>query len=62
MDRQTSEALLSMFDSAPLNRRYWTNFSLLALITVLEFFDFLIVGFLSQSSVRNGTSHTASRR
>src|SRR5438045_3165039 len=32
---QTSEALLSLFDSAPLNRRYWTNFSLLALITVL---------------------------
>src|ERR1051326_4594256 len=43
---QSSEALLSMFDSAPLNRRYWTNFSLLALITVLEFFDFLVVGFL----------------
>jgi putative MFS transporter len=46
MNGQTSEALLSMFDSAPLNRRYWTNFALLALITVLEFFDFLIVGFL----------------
>jgi putative MFS transporter len=43
---QTSEGLLSMFDSAPLNRRYWINFTLLALITVLEFFDFLIVGFL----------------
>ena len=46
MNGQTSEALLSLFDSAPLNRRYWTNFSLLSLITVLEFFDFLIVGFL----------------
>src|SRR5580700_5600649 len=43
---QTSEALLSMFDRAPLNSRYWTNFALLALITVLEFFDFLVVGFL----------------
>jgi MFS transporter, putative metabolite:H+ symporter len=43
---QTSEALLSMFDKAPLNGRYWTNFALLALITVLEFFDFLVVGFL----------------
>jgi MFS transporter, putative metabolite:H+ symporter len=43
---QTSEALLSMFDRAPLNSRYWTNFTLLALITVLEFFDFLVVGFL----------------
>ncbi len=46
MNGQTSEALLSMFDSAPLTRRYWTNFALLALITVLEFFDFLVVGFL----------------
>src|ERR1700735_1675844 len=35
-----------MFDKAPLNSRYWVNFGLLALITVLEFFDFLIVGFL----------------
>jgi MFS transporter, putative metabolite:H+ symporter len=46
MNGQTSEGLLSLLDSAPLNRRYWTNFSLLSLITVLEFFDFLIVGFL----------------
>ena len=46
MNGQTSEALLSLFDTAPLNRRYWTIFSLLALITVLEFFDFLVVGFL----------------
>ena len=43
---QTSEALLSMFDKAPLTARYWTNFGLLSLITVLEFFDFLVVGFL----------------
>jgi putative MFS transporter len=43
---QTSEGLLSLFDSAPLNARYWTNFALLALITVLEFFDFMVVGFL----------------
>jgi MFS transporter, putative metabolite:H+ symporter len=42
----TSEGLLSLFDIAPLNARYWTNFALLALITVLEFFDFLVVGFL----------------
>ena len=41
---QTSEALLSMFDKAPLNGRYWTNFALLALITVLEVFDFLKKG------------------
>ena len=46
MNGQTSEALLSMFDSARLRPRYWVNFSLLSLITVLEFFDFAIVAFL----------------
>ena len=46
MNGHTSEALLSMFDSAPLRPRYWINFGLLSLITVLEFFDFAIVAFL----------------
>jgi putative MFS transporter len=46
MDGQTSEALLSLFDSARLRPRYWVNFGLLSLITVLEFFDFAIVAFL----------------
>ena len=46
MNGQTSEALLSLFDSARLRPRYWINFSLLSLITVLEFFDFAIVAFL----------------
>ena len=46
MNGQTSEALLSLFDSARLRPRYWVNFSLLSLITVLEFFDFAIVAFL----------------
>jgi MFS transporter, putative metabolite:H+ symporter len=46
MNGQTSEALLSLFDTTRLNRRYWFTFGLLALITVLEFFDFLVVGFL----------------
>jgi len=46
MNGQTSEALLSLFDTHRLNARYWFTFSLLALITVLEFFDFLVVGFL----------------
>jgi MFS transporter, putative metabolite:H+ symporter len=46
MSGQTSEALLSLFDSARLRPRYWLNFSLLSLITVLEFFDFAIVAFL----------------
>jgi putative MFS transporter len=43
---QTSEALLSLFDTARLRPRYWVNFGLLSLITVLEFFDFAIVAFL----------------
>ena len=46
MNGQTSESLLSLFDSAKLSPRYWFTFGLLALITVLEFFDFLVVGFL----------------
>jgi putative MFS transporter len=46
MSGQTSEALLSLFDSARLRPRYWVNFALLSLITVLEFFDFAIVAFL----------------
>ena len=46
MNGQTSEALLSLFDSTRLRPRYWVDFSLLSLITVLEFFDFAIVAFL----------------
>jgi putative MFS transporter len=46
MSGQTSEALLSMYDSVRLRPRYWLNFGLLSLITVLEFFDFAIVAFL----------------
>jgi hypothetical protein len=37
---QTSEDLLALYDRAPLNRRYWTNFVLLAAVYVLDFFDF----------------------
>jgi MFS transporter, putative metabolite:H+ symporter len=46
MPGQTSEDLLALFDSAPLNRRYWVAFAILSAITVLEFFDFSIVAFL----------------
>ena len=42
----TAEALLSAYDRAPLNRRYWTIFGLLATGSVLDFFDFFIVGYL----------------
>ncbi len=46
MPGATSEDLLALFDSAPLNRRYWVSFAILAAITLLEFFDFSIVAFL----------------
>jgi putative MFS transporter len=46
MPGQTSEDLLALFDRAPLNRRYWVAFAILAAITVLEFFDFSVVAFL----------------
>ncbi len=46
MPGQTSEDLLALYDSAPLNRRYWVAFAILSAITVLEFFDFSVVAFL----------------
>lgn len=46
MASQTSEELLALFDAAPLNPRYWVAFTLLSALFVLEFFDFLVVGYL----------------
>jgi putative MFS transporter len=46
MPGETSEDLLALFDGAPLNRRYWGSFALLSALFVLEFFDFLVVGYL----------------
>lgn len=46
MAEHTSDELLALFDSAPLNRRYWIAFVLLSGLFVLEFFDFLVVGYL----------------
>ncbi len=46
MPGQSSDNLLALFDAAPLNRRYWVSFLLLSALFVLEFFDFLIVGYL----------------
>ncbi|HVC57616.1 MAG TPA: MFS transporter [Stellaceae bacterium] len=46
MPGQTSDDLLALFDSAPLNARYWTIFVIMAAIFILEFFDFGIVAFL----------------
>jgi putative MFS transporter len=41
-----SEDLLAFYDRAPLDRRYWTIFSLLAVGIALDFFDFFIVSYL----------------
>jgi MFS transporter, putative metabolite:H+ symporter len=41
-----AEKLISVFDSAPLNRRYWIIFCLLSIGASLDFFDFFIVGYL----------------
>jgi putative MFS transporter len=46
MPGQTADQLLALFDNAPLNRRYWVSFALLSALFVLEFFDFLVVGYL----------------
>jgi MFS transporter, putative metabolite:H+ symporter len=46
MTSPTAEDLLSLYDRAPLNRRYWVSFTLLALITVLDFFDFFLIAFI----------------
>src|SRR4051794_41708301 len=43
---QSADDLLALFDTAPLNRRYWVSFTLLSALFVLEFFDFLVVGYL----------------
>ncbi|HML11182.1 MAG TPA: MFS transporter [Stellaceae bacterium] len=46
MAEQTSEALLSLYDDAPLNRRFWTSFSIAAAVLVLDFFDFFLIAFV----------------
>jgi len=46
MPGQRYDDLLALFDTAPLNRRYRVSFALLSALFVLEFFDFLVVGYL----------------
>jgi MFS transporter, putative metabolite:H+ symporter len=46
MAEQTSEALLSLYDSAPLNGRYWVNFAIAAGVLLLDFFDFFLIAFV----------------
>ena len=46
MPGQTSEDLLALFDSAPLNRRYWVTFILMSGVLILDFFDFFLIAFV----------------
>src|SRR5579863_9944807 len=46
MAAATSEDLLSLFDSAPLNRRYWVTFAVMAGVFLLDFFDFFLIAFV----------------
>src|SRR5271168_5032799 len=46
MAGRTSDDLLALFDTAPLNRRYWTSFALLSGVLVLDFFDFFLIAFV----------------
>lgn len=41
-----SGTMLELYDSAPLNKRFWLAFTIISLVFVLEFFDLYIVGFL----------------
>jgi MFS transporter, putative metabolite:H+ symporter len=46
MAEQTSENLLAMYDTAPLNARYWVSFAIMAGVLVLDFFDFFLIAFV----------------
>jgi MFS transporter, putative metabolite:H+ symporter len=46
MPGQTSDDLLALFDSAPLNRRYWVTFALMSGVFLLDFFDFFLIAFV----------------
>ena len=46
MAEQTSEALLSQYDDAPLNARYWVSFAIASGVLVLDFFDFFLIAFV----------------
>jgi putative MFS transporter len=46
MTTRNSDELLSAYDDAPLNRRYWTTYAVLTIGISLDYFDFFIVAFL----------------
>lgn len=46
MSAATSESLLSLYDDAPLNTRYWITFGIMCAVTLLDFFDFFLIAFV----------------
>jgi putative MFS transporter len=46
MAGQTSEDLLALFDTAPLNPRFWLSFAIMAGVWLLDFFDFFLIAFI----------------
>ena len=38
--------LVTLYDQAPLNARYWVSISLAITISIFDYFDYFIVGFL----------------
>lgn len=40
------EDLISLYDKAPLNARYWSSMAIISATSLFDFFDFFIVGFL----------------
>lgn len=46
MASPSSDDLLGMFDSAPLNRRYWIIFAIMSGVAILDFFDFFLIAFV----------------
>jgi hypothetical protein len=46
MTVESSEGLLAAYDEALHNGRFWTAYAILAVGIALDYFDFMIVGFL----------------
>ena len=40
------EDLVTLYDGAPLNARYWTTIGLAIVSSVFDYFDYFVVGFL----------------
>src|SRR5579864_6204270 len=45
-EQHTSNDLMAMFDTAPLNPRYWVTFVVMSAVFVLDFFDFFLIAFV----------------